>query len=403
MVNKIRELENAAKKSVGSCPFRINEHQNCMVDISGLCRVGLVNHFKTHAAGAGNTGPIEGPTTFNCPLVLSNGNACNHQITIMPCGGQITAHYQHKSQPHSGPAGQSAAELELSRRLPEFQAFSEKMRAAADKARADNARDFPDQSPEGSSSSMVEAENPEAISRPQGHTGKNKNSPTKLSNKPTSSKTAKASSPTKKAATAKLTPAAKSTNETSTINTSLENDEGLQQAAGTDTDAGTTGLAPRSRKRKAASTASPRKVSGKTPAAAKRKKVDVAGDEDEGSGEHPGFLFPNTLGFGKRQKGVREETLELASSVGGDVSAEADLDREVSAKPAGVRRTTRATSGTPGPSVNLAVPVARKAGRPRTRPAAEEDALDELEEEEAEILMSPAKRGRKSPAKKGAR
>ena len=178
----------------------------------------------------------------------------------------------------------------------------------------------------------------------------------------------------------------------------------FQHATGTDTDGGTIGFGPRSRKHKATS-AFPRKVSAKTPAGSKRKKAAIDEDEDDGSGEHPGFLFPKTSRTGKKQRVVREESFGLTSRVSGDESGEGDLDREVNARPVGLRRTTRATSGTSAPTMNLAVPVVRKAGRPRTRPTTEEDDLEEVNEEEveAEIVRSPAKRVRQSPAKKRAK
>jgi len=77
---------------------------------------------------------------------------------------------------------------------------------------------------------------------------------------------------------------------------------------------------------------------------------------------------------GKKQRVTRDETEETVSMT--------------------VRRNTRAMSGTPAAKVGVTPAVARKAGRPR------KDVLDE--EEEIEVPVSPAKRGRKSqsPVKK---
>jgi len=253
---------------------------------------------------------------------------------------------------------------ELRRRLPEYLAFSDQMKAEADKARIANAEECP----EGTSSGSGTVE-PDPPILPSVKTGKNKPSSPNKGGKP------------------KAPPLQKTPGETPPEPT-IEGE--------TDTQPTTTGFA---RKRNAA--ASSRKASGKTPAGTKRKKATVDNDE-EGSGEHPGLLFPKTPRTGKRQRLMKEESLGMASSAGGNDSGSGDMDREMSARPVGVRRTTRATSGTPGPGVGLAAPVARKVGRPRGRQVGDEDYLEE-EEEAAEILRSPAKRGRQSPAKKVAK
>jgi hypothetical protein len=41
----IRKLEEAATRNLGVCPF-----ENCLEDIAKLCRAGLIDHFKKHAA-----------------------------------------------------------------------------------------------------------------------------------------------------------------------------------------------------------------------------------------------------------------------------------------------------------------------------------------------------------------
>jgi hypothetical protein len=99
----------------------------------------------------------------------------------------------------------------------------------------------------------------------------------------------------------------------------------------------------------------------------------------------PAFLLSKTPRGGKRQRTMRDTSLGVASSAEGN---------EVSVQPV-VRRTTRATSGTPGPS--MAPPVAKRAPRPRAGKLEEAS-----EEEEAGIMRSPGKRGRPKSARKGA-
>ena len=147
------------------------------------------------------------------------------------------------------------------------------------------------------------------------------------------------------------------------------------------------------RRRKAP--ASARKASGKTPAGSKRKKAMIEDEEDD-VGPYSGLKAAKTPRGGKRQK----TTMVRAASSGLESSTvESDSgEEEPLAPPVSVRRTTRATSGTPGPT--LAPPVARRAGRPKGR--AGDAQLDEAdEEEEVEILRSPGKRGRpQSPRKR---
>jgi hypothetical protein len=360
---EIRQLKAAANIRVGPCPF--STVNKCTEDISQLSRKALVDHFQKHVKGNGvATLSQTSSSSFNCPLLLPNGGLCKQSIAITPCGTAVKAHYQHNCQPGtvqpntiqqftiqpgSWPTGRSAAEIELIKKLPYMVDFNATMQVEADRARITNDKDCPES-----------VENPNALDPVA--TGGNKESP--LS-----------------------TPAGETNPDTT-------------NSGGGDTDTGptATGFA---RKRK--TTASPRKVSAKTPAGSKRKKAVMDEEEEEGSGEHPGFLFPKTPRSGKRQRVIREETFGMAGSAGGDDSGDGDMmDRETSARLVGVRRTTRATSGTPGPIVGLVAPVAKKGGRPRGRQADEDD-LEEEEEEEMEIIRSPAKRGRQSPAKKGAK
>jgi hypothetical protein len=364
--NQIQQLKDAANVSVGPCPF--SKAGKCNENISQLCRKDLVAHFGKHVKIGAS--PQVSSSSFNCPLLLPSGNLCNNSIDITPCGTALKAHFQHNCQPCTVQLttiqqGSSAVLEELARRLPEYEAFSKKMKTAADKARSDNAREFP-----GATSSGLGAAVEDPIIAPP-KPGKGNKSPPK---------------PPKP-----LAPLPKPNGD--------KNADPVTEG-GTETDqSATTGFA---RKRK--TTASPRKASAKTTAGSKRKKAVIDDDEEDGSGEHPGFLFAKTPGTGKRQRVMREESFGMASSAGGDDSGDGDMmGRETGTKPVGVRRTTRATSGTPGPSVGSApAPVARKVGRPRGRPVTDEDDLEEEEEEEeVEIVRSPAKRGRQSPAKKG--
>lgn len=374
--NEIRQLKSAANVSVGPCPF--SKAGKCNENISQLCRKDLVAHFEKHVKTG--VSPQVSSSSFNCPLLLPSGGLCDKSIDITPCGTALKAHFQHNCQPCTVQPttiqqsittlqpGSSAVLEELARRLPEYEDFSKKMKAAADKARFDNARECPGATSNGSGT-VVE----DPIIAPPKPEKRNKSPP-----KPTKPPTRPLPKP--------------------------DGDKNADPVTegGTETDQPTTtGFA---RKRK--TTASPRKVSAKIPAGSKRKKAVIDDDDEEdGSGEHPGFLFLKTPRTGKRQRVMREESFGMASSAGGDDSGDGDMmDRETSARPVGVRRATRATSGTPGPSVGLApAPVARKVGRPRGRPAAGEDDLEEEAEEEEEVVRSPAKRGRQSPAKKGAK
>lgn len=335
--------------------------------------------IRNHEAGLGihvpqGAGLQNSSGTFKCPLLKPCGSVCNQEIAITPCSGELKAHYQHNCQPCGDNCGGSTLQ-ELLRLYPELNAGSTKLRAAAEKAKAQKTKELPGPCSIPCGGNATDAisgtVDGEEVVPPMPTAGEGK-SPSKAP----APKAAKSASKAKK--TPPSDPPADESDE-------AEDDPNLQPVSGTDNPE-TTGFERRSHKRKAL--ASPRKVSGKATSGSKRKKAVIEDNNDE-AGDNPGYLFPKTPRGGKRQRTMREE------SFAGDESGEGNMDRETSTQPVGVRRITRATSGTPGPS--MAAPVAKKVGRPTVDQLKEAD-----EEEEAEVMRSPGKRGRPKSSKKWA-
>jgi hypothetical protein len=334
--------------------------------------------IRNHEAGLGiqvppSTGLKTSSDTLKCSLLKSCGHVCNQETNITSCSGEVKAHCQHSCQPCEDNCGGSALQ-ELIRRYPELKAGSDKMRAAAEKAKAEKVKDCSSQiqalcGGNATDATSGTAEGEEAP-RPAAGNGK---SPQKGS----PSKPKKAMDKVKK--TVPPQPAKQSEEVGSP---DAEGNPNIQPISEND-NSESTGFERRSHKRKI--TASPTKVPGKTAVGSKRKKAEIEDNEDE-TGD-PAFLLSKTPRGGKRQRTMRDTSLGVASSAKGN---------EVSDQPAVLRRTTRATSGTPGPS--MAPPVAKRASRPRAGQLEEAS-----EEEEAGMMRSPAKRGRPKSPKKGAK
>jgi hypothetical protein len=356
------------------------------------------NTIKAKEAGLGiqapesTAGPATLPDAFNCPLLRPDGSVCNQRITITACGGQIKAHYQHNYVPGVENSGGGAIHIpqelqalvvlqEFYRLYPSFKETSDRMQAAADKIRAEQK----------STTGPTESTGPATGDQNAGTSQTAAGGTTGTTEKPNAGPPETIAPGTAGTGPQKLPPGKPKPAEDPTI--VIPEPEPAQDG---DTETGpkspqdSTGF---DRRRKAP--ASARKASGKTPAGSKRKKAMIEDEEDD-VGPYSGLKAAKTPRGGKRQK----TTMVRAASSGLESSTvESDSgEEEPLAPPVSVRRTTRATSGTPGPT--LAPPVARRAGRPKGR--AGDAQLDEAdEEEEVEILRSPGKRGRpQSPRKR---
>jgi len=323
--------------------------------------------------------PTNLPDAFNCPLLKPDGSVCNQRIAITACGTEVKAHYQHNCIPGVVNCGSTPGQVqvplgagfdmgEFIKIFPIWKAGSDRMQRESNGIRARKAK------AEKTGVTEPTQEGPNAVGKPT----EDPKDPTSHTIIP-EPETVKPHSPKK--------------NPTKQSQETTKSGSGADPPATEDknpnkspTDA--TGFDGR---RKAAPSA--RKASGKTPA--KRKKAMIE-DEENAVGGYPEPMAATMPRGGKRQKTMmgRAPSLGLESSVPGSDSGE----EEPLAPPVGVRRTTRATSGTPGPS--LAPPVARRAGRPKAR-AGDAQLDEENEEEEVEVMRSPAKRGRpQSPRKR---
>ncbi len=308
--------------------------------------------------------------SLKCPLEPC-GAVCNHEVNITPCGGELKAYCQHNCQPCGENCGGSVLQA-LIRKYPELKVGSDKMRAAAEKAKAHKAQDCSSQhqglcggNATDTTSGTVEGE--EALRPAAG----NVKSPQKGS----PSKPKKAPPKVKK--TMPPRPAGQSEEVQNPDAQGNPNIRPISESGNSESP----GFERRNRKQNI--TASARKVSGKTAIGSKRKKAVI--EENEAEAGDLEFLVSKTHRGGKRQRTMSDTSLGVASSAEGN---------EVSAQPL-VRRTTRATSGTPGPS--MALSVAKRAPHPRAGQLEEAS-----EEEEAEIRRSPRKRGTTKSPKKGA-
>ena len=329
--------------------------------------------------------PANLPDAFNCPLLRPDGSICSSRIEITACGTQIKAHYQHNCVPgvescggipvqNKDPIKAAFDTRELLRLFPAMKESSDRLQREADRIRKLR-------------NSNANQEEPTNTAKEDPNDGTPTKDPT------TGTVTPEIFNPPLPPTTGPKSPSKSPPENPSNAN----KEAGSQQhdpAASDDDDPNkspttATGF---DRRRKAAPSA--RKASAKTPAGSKRKKPMIE-DEDNAVGGYPDLMAAKTPRGGKRQKTMmaRPSSLGHESSVLGSGSGE----EEPLIPPVGVRRTTRATSGTPGPS--LAPPVARRAGRRKGR--AEDAQLDEADEEEVEVMKSPAKRGRpQSPRKR---
>ncbi|PMD51308.1 uncharacterized protein K444DRAFT_620433 [Hyaloscypha bicolor E] len=341
--------------------------------------------IKNLEAGLGIQSPLSAglarsADTFTCPLLKPDGSVCNHQITITPCGGEFKAHYQHNCQPCGDRCGGSTLQ-ELLRLYPELKAGSDKLQAAADKAKTQKANARPSQhrfqaDGDVNDETSSTAEGGEVLPRPTTQKGK---SPTKPP--PSPSKTAsKAKKPQPRGP-----PAAEVYDELDPRpDLSIEEVPGLHPTSEIE-------LPETIRKGKTAS--SKGKAPGKTAAGSKRKKAVIEGPEDEAGGHHG-----KTAKGKKRQRTAREMSVaHTASSVLGSDSAEEDVLKEVSVPPVGLRRSTRTASGTPAPRPSMPSTVVREVGRPKAKKG--EAQLEEVDEED--IMRSPEKRRRPHSPNKG--
>ena len=229
----------------------------------------------------------------------------NHERGVgipVQSGRELHAHYQHNSQPSGSPALE-----ELIRLYPQLKPGSDRMREAAEKAKAQSAKERRDQrnvASRGEETSgtielegllFADFENRHAAegTPPSYARGTKRNSPTK-----TALKAKKASSKNRKSLPDGHRPIAEVHQSGLQPRQSMENDL-ILEATSEGENPEPTGNAPRGRKGKAAP--SP-KIPSKTPASSKRKKavIDVAYREDE---DHPGFLHLKTPG--KRQRTTR--------------------------------------------------------------------------------------------------
>ncbi|KAE9366903.1 hypothetical protein N431DRAFT_487373 [Stipitochalara longipes BDJ] len=396
---RIQELENRIAESK-----RLNAH-NKAEDARLFQKRAEINAresaIKAKEAALGikapesTAGPARLPDAFNCPLLKPDGSVCNQRITITACGGQIKAHYQHNCVPGVNNCGSTAIQIreplqagptlqELYRLYPSLKDGSDRLQAAADRARAaQNSKPNPTKptppAPEDPNADKFHTATPEAINPPSSTMNKPK-SPKKGSPKTTEP----LATANKSACAASQLPAEDSLAEDPNPKPTKNNDSDIDITSPKDA----TGF---DRRRKAAPSA--RKASGKTPAGSKRKKATIEDEEDDVGG-HFGLMGAKASKGGKRQKTttVRAPSSGLESSILGSDSAE----EEPLAPLVGIRRTTRATSGTPGP--NLVPSIARKAGRPKGR--AGNAQLDEADEEEFEVMRSPGKRARPQSPKK---
>jgi len=342
-------------------------------------------NIKNLEAGLGiqsawSAGLASSADTFTCPLLKPDGSVCNHQIAIKPCGGEFKAHYQHNCQPCGDRCGGSTLQ-ELLRLYPELKAGSDKLQAAADKAKAQKANARPSQhrfqagghvNNETSSTS----EGDEVLLRPTTQKGKSPAKPPPSSSK-TPSKAKKSQPPSPPAAVVydELNPLP---------DLSIEEVPGLHP---------TSEIEPPETTRKGKAASSKGKVPGKTAAGSKRKKAVIEDPEDEAGGHHG-----KTAKGKKRQRTAREMSVaHTASSVLGSDSAEEDVLKEVSVPPVGLRRSTRTASGTPAPRPSMPSTVVRGVGRPKAKKG--EEQLKEADEED--IMRSPGRRGRPHSPKKG--
>lgn len=273
--------------------------------------------IRKHEAGLGiqvppGAGLETSSDTLKCSPRKSCGSVCNGELNITPCDGERKAHCQHNCQSCRDNCGGSALQ-ELVRKYPELKDGSDKMRAAAEKAKAQKAEDCSSQhealcggNATDATSGTVEGEE---APRPAAGNGK---SPQKGS----PSKPKKATPKVKK--TMPRQPPDQSAEEVR--NPDAEFNPNIRPISESD-NSESTGFERRGRK---------------------RKKAVVEDNEDE-TGD-PTFLLPKTPRGGKRQRTMRNTSLGVASSAEGS---------EVSGQLV-VRRITRATSGTPGPSMGSA-------------------------------------------------
>jgi hypothetical protein len=326
--------------------------------------------IRNHEAGVGiqvppSAGLRPSSDTLKCSLLKSCGAVCNQETNITSCCGEVKAHCQHNCQPCGDNCGGSALQ-ELIRRYPELKAGSDKMRAAAEKAKAQRAKDCSSQVQAWCGGNATDATSGtvdgEEAHRPASGNGKSPQivSPSKPKKAPPKVKKTMPAQPADEREEEAENPDAGGNSNLQPIFES-----GNSESAGVERG---------SRKRNI--TASPRKVSGKAAVGSKRKKAVIEDNDDE-TGD-PAFLLSKTPRGGKRQRTRRDTSLGVASSAEGN---------EVRDQPVVVRRTTRATSGTPGPS--MAPPVAKRAQRPRAGHLEEAS-----EEEEAGMMRSPGKRAK---------